>query len=126
MSTFEQVNAKVKSEPLPCPGAQTVKESLQHLPAGVEALIYSVAELADKRQAKELQVYVDERQHPCQSLLNPLLSDCQGAALCFSIPGQLLLPAVAGQPCHRDIRSSPHKILLHPGTGFPFFSYLQI
>ena len=84
-----QVNSKVKSEPLPCPGAQAVKEALQ-LPASIGALVYSLAELTDARRGETLEVCLDEQQHPRQSLLNPLLGDCQGPALCFSIPGEAL------------------------------------
>ena len=78
----------MKSEPLPCPGAQAVKEALEKLPASIEALVYSLAELTDYKKGEKLEVYLDEQQHPRQSLLNPLLGECQGPALCFSIPGK--------------------------------------
>lgn len=78
----------MKSDPLPCPGIQTVQENLKRLPASLAALLYSVVDMADGRSAKRLEVYLDERKLPCQSLLNPLLGDCQGAALCFNIPGE--------------------------------------
>lgn len=80
----------MKSEPLPCPGALAVKEALEKLPASIEALVYSLAELTDARKGENLEVYLDERQHPRQSLLNPLLGDCQGPALCISIPGKAI------------------------------------
>ena len=108
MSGVLQVNAKVKSEPLPCPGVQAVKEALQQLPASIAALVYSIAELVDARKGEKLEVYLDERQHPRQSLLNPMLGDCQGSSLCFCIPGKAALAAF--------MICNPHCELL-PGKG---------
>ena len=103
MSGVLQVNAKVKSKPLPCPGVQAVKEALQQLPASVEALVYSIAELVDARKGEKLEVYLDERQHPRQSLLNPMLGDCQGSSVCFCIPGKAALAAFMNCNPHCDL-----------------------
>ena len=83
-----QVIAKVRSEPLACSGAADVQETLARLPACVEALVYSVAEVAEQRKGVSFEVYLDERQHACQSLLIPLMSEAQDTALCFHLPGE--------------------------------------
>ena len=78
----------MKSDPLPCPGVAAVSGTLGQLPASIEALIHSVAEVAETKRGRHLAVYLDEHQHPSQSLLNPLLGECQGPALCFFLPGE--------------------------------------
>ena len=88
------MNSKVKTEPLACPSKDALQALLTKLPAGVEGLIYSVAEIAERGGGKRLEVFLDQRRHPAVSLLQPGLADSQGPALCFNIPGKPL----AGSP----------------------------
>lgn len=49
--------------------------------------LQDIAEVADAAGAAGMEVFLDERQHGTQSLLQPGLAAMQGPALCVRIPG---------------------------------------
>jgi hypothetical protein len=53
---------------------------------GMEALC-DIAEVAEAAGAEALELWLDCRQHPSQSMLLPGLAAYQGLAICVSIPG---------------------------------------
>jgi sacsin len=54
---------------------------------GMEALC-DIAELAEAAGAEALELWLDCRQHPSQSMLLPGLAAFQGLAICIRIPGE--------------------------------------
>lgn len=77
------------TQQLPCPPAAAIAAALaaQHA-RGLEALC-DIAEVAEAAGAAALELWLDARQHPAQSMLLPGLAAFQGPAICVSIPGGL-------------------------------------
>ena len=55
--------------------------------SAVFVALQDIAEVADAAGAAVMEVFLDERQHGAQSLLQPGLAAMQGPALCIRIPG---------------------------------------
>lgn len=50
-------------------------------------LLFDLLELADCCKAKKLHIFIDKREHPCQSLLQHNLGEFQGPALVAILEG---------------------------------------
>jgi sacsin len=72
---------------VPCPDASLLAQPQATAPEAAAAALWDLAGLADAAGADTLEVVLDARQHPTQSLLQPGLAVFQGPALCVNIPG---------------------------------------
>ena len=101
---------------LQCPGADSVLQQLAQMQIDrnslLDALIYSVAEMADAGSVSYFEIILDTRQLGQTSLLHTKFVDYQGPALCFYIPGrpsapgsQLQFQACALRSIWRDVSS---------------------
>ncbi len=72
------------------PSAATLAKLLAEQPHSAQQCVFDIAELADKAGAQRLEIVLDERGHPQQSLLTFELAAFQGPALCFHIPGDVV------------------------------------
>ena len=87
-----QKSSGIEQQPLDCPSADALMKQFASLKIGkgIEALVYSVAELADAAQCERFEVYLDTRKLQKMSLLHLRMADYQGPALCFYLPGKLM------------------------------------
>lgn len=74
---------------LRCVKAGYYKQWVKDHVDGASMLLWDIIELADAAGCEHMEVLLDERQHPIQSLLSPKLALCQGPALCIKLHGML-------------------------------------
>ena len=84
----EQVNTQSTAD-LRCPSAAVLAQQLAQHAASAAQVMTDVMELADAAGATSLSIILDSHEHPQQSLLQAGLTELQGPALCFSIPGTI-------------------------------------
>ncbi|KAK9808692.1 hypothetical protein WJX72_002029 [[Myrmecia] bisecta] len=70
--------------------AAELKAALEQQPAGMLSALWDLLEVADAAGADAIDIVMDMRTHPSQSLLQPALAAFQGPALCVSIRGVAL------------------------------------
>ena len=81
--------------------ANALSHQLTAHAAGLTQLVADVMELADAAGAMSLDIILDYHSHPQQSLLQAGLTELQGPAICFSIPGEppFIIPVLPGTEC---------------------------
>ena len=76
--------------PVYCPECRTEVLGLLLVQARGMAALCDIAEVAEAAGAEALELWLDCRQHPSQSMLQLGLADFQGLAICIRIPGTAL------------------------------------
>ncbi len=98
------------TQQLPCPAASSLAAALaSQRTRGVEAL-FDIAEVAEAAGASRMDVWLDARRHPAQSLLQPGLAEFQGPAVCVSIPGAPVLLQKLARISHSSLYNHARQL----------------
>ncbi|KAL4545625.1 hypothetical protein Ndes2526B_g00282 [Nannochloris sp. 'desiccata'] len=99
------------SERLPCPSANLLRQLLAVQADPAILALSDILEIADAVNCHDVQIHLDTRTHPSQSLLQPGLGAFQGPALCIKLGGVVLS---ADELCR--LQSPPSNYRLRQST----------